>query len=108
MTEVPISAGRRWNEVRSRTVLRGDDAANGFPDQSARGAGRVGASLYEGGFPPRETRPRGRDPTQEGPLNIKVAEAFGPCGGELGGEALSGAEPNKEPGLRTAVVESDA
>ena len=32
----------------------------------------------------------------------------GLSGGELGGEALSGAKPNNEPGLRTAVMESDA
>jgi hypothetical protein len=108
VTEAPISAGRRWNEVRSRTARKGDDAANGFPDQSARGAGRAGTSVCEGGFPPRETKPRERDPAQEGPWNIEVAEAFGPSGGELGGEALSGAEPNKEPGLRTAAVGNDA
>lgn len=84
VTEGPISAGRRWNEVRGRTVLRDDDAAKRFPDQSARGAGRAGASLYEGGFPPRETKLRRRDPAQEGPWNIKVAKPSGLAEGNWG------------------------
>jgi serine/threonine-protein kinase len=88
--------------------LRGDDAANGFPDQSARGAGRAGARFCEGGFPPRETgRVEGTQP-KKGRGTSRSLKPSGRSGGELGGEALSGAEPNNEPGLRTAMMESDA
>ena len=65
-------------------------------------------AFAEGGFPPRETgHGKGTQP-KKGRGTSLVAEAFGPCGGELGGEALSGAEPNNEPGLWTAKMESDA
>jgi hypothetical protein len=47
----PRKASREDARARTKT----DDAANGFPDQSARGAGSAGASFDEGGFPPRET-----------------------------------------------------
>ena len=62
----------------------------------------------------RAVSPPGRQGHVEGTRPKKgrgtsmVAEAFRPCGGELGGEALSGAEPFKEPGLRTAAVGNDA
>ena len=47
------------------------------PDQSARGAGRVGSALCEGGFPPRETgRAKGTSPRRA--VKDQDAKAFGP------------------------------
>ena len=65
-------------------------------------------AFAEGGFPPRETgHVEGTQP-KKGRGTSRSLKPSGPSGGELGGDALSGAEPNNEPGLWTAKMESDA
>jgi hypothetical protein len=68
----------------------------------------AGASFDEGGFPPRETGRVEGAQSKKGRGTSRSLKPSGRCGGELGGEALSGAEPNNEPGLWTAVMGSDA
>jgi hypothetical protein len=64
-------------------------------------------AFAEGGFPPRETG-HGKGTQPKKGRGTSRSRSLRAERREIGGDALSGAEPNNEPGLWTAKMESDA
>ena len=100
----PAGDGMRFEaELSSGTMTQRTD----FRTSRQEAPEELVLAFAEGGFPPRETG-HGKGTQPKKGRGTSRSRSLRAERREIGGDALSGAEPNNEPGLWTAKMESDA